>query len=108
VGLLTCIVLVAVLTPTTSAFARPKASAATAWKECPYIFKDLTGVFARHVSCHVAEKVARRYMAIPNLSGPKAHRVLGFRCTVVWVGHPRSDWYASCRKGRALVRAIPE
>lgn len=47
-------------------------------------------------------------MAIPDRTGPKAHRVLGFRCAVVWVGHPRSDWYANCKKGKAVVRATPE
>ena len=107
--LLTCGVLFGALILATAATASPPASADGAWKTCAYLSKYDTTVGARHVSCSTARKVARVYMAFNNpLAAPQPHLVLGFRCTVVWVGHPRSDWYASCRKGKALVRAVPE
>jgi hypothetical protein len=107
--LLICAVLFAALILATGAAASPPASAAGALKTCAYLSKYDTSVGARHVSCGTARKVARAYMAANNtLVAPQPHLVLGFRCTVVWVGHPRSDWYANCRKGKALVRAVPE
>jgi hypothetical protein len=104
-----CLVLLATLIPATSASASPTGSAATAWKECPYLPKYDTTVGAKHVSCRMARRVARAYMAASDpLAPPRGHQVLGFRCRVVWVGHPRSDWYAICRKGDAGVVATPE
>ncbi len=79
-------------------------TASASLKECPYLMRQLTAVGARGVSCKRADAIARAYVL------GHRHHLMGFRCrqVPVYQGGVETNWYGLCRKGRAVVKFVPE
>lgn len=78
-------------------------AAAGSLRTCPYLMRQLTAVSARSVSCKRADAVARAYVL-------GYHHPMAFRCRQVPVYQHgiETNWYGVCRKGKAVVRLVPE